>query len=59
MSGTRGTHGERRCAYRILVGKTGGERSLEDPDVDGKTIYYNKCSRNMTGGVDWFDLAQD
>jgi hypothetical protein len=30
--------GERKHAYRILVGKPEGERPLEDQDVDGWTI---------------------
>jgi len=29
---------ERRDAYRFLVGKLEGKRSLDDPDVEGKII---------------------
>jgi hypothetical protein len=28
--------GEKRGAYRVLVGKTKGEKHLENPGVDGK-----------------------
>ena len=30
--------GERRCAYRALVGKPGEGSHLKDPSVDGKII---------------------
>jgi len=30
--------GDRRSAYRILVGKPEGKRPLEDPGVDGRII---------------------
>ena len=30
--------GERRGAYRVLVGKPKGRDHLEDPGVDGRTI---------------------
>jgi hypothetical protein len=32
------TNGETRNAYRILVGKPGGKRPLEDQDVGGQAI---------------------
>jgi hypothetical protein len=30
--------GERRCVYRVLVGKPEGKNHLEDPGVDGRII---------------------
>jgi hypothetical protein len=30
--------GERRCAYRVLVGKPKGRRPLEDLGIDGRII---------------------
>ena len=30
--------GERRGAYRVLVGEPKGKSHLEDPDVDGRII---------------------
>jgi hypothetical protein len=46
------TNGEKRNAYRILVGKPEGKRLLGRPrrrSVDNIKIY----------GMDWIDLAQD
>jgi hypothetical protein len=45
MGRTCGTDGERRGAYRALVGKPEGRRPLGRP-------------RGWVGGVDWIDLAQ-
>ena len=30
--------GERRCVYRVLVGKPEGRNHLEDPGIDGRII---------------------
>jgi hypothetical protein len=38
MGKTGSTYGERRGAYRVLVGKPEGRNHLEEPDVDGKII---------------------
>jgi hypothetical protein len=38
MGRTCGTYGERRGAYRALVGKPEGRNHLKDPDVDGRII---------------------
>jgi hypothetical protein len=49
--------GERRGAYRALVGKPEGRCSLKDPDVDGRTVLKwilkkktkaTKCSDHRT-----------
>jgi hypothetical protein len=52
-------HGEKRNAYRILVGKPEGKRPLGRP--------RRRCEDNIRmdlravgyGGMDWIDLAQD
>ena len=52
------TYRERRGAYRILVGRPKGRNHLEDPGVDGRTI-FKSILKKWDGGMDWFDLAQD
>jgi len=51
--------GERRGAYRVLMGKPEG-RPLGDPDVDGRII-LKWTFRKWDGGgcMYWIDLAQD
>jgi hypothetical protein len=59
MGRTCGTYGERRGAYRALVGKPEGRRPLGRPrrrwedniKIDLREVGY--------GGADWVDLAQD
>ena len=38
MDGACGTYGERRGAYRVLVGKPEGKNHLGDPGVDGRIL---------------------
>jgi hypothetical protein len=50
--------GERRGAYRVLVGKPQERDHLEDPGEDGWITL--KCIFKMwDGAVDWIHLAQD
>jgi hypothetical protein len=51
--------GEKRNAYRILVGKPEGERPLGRPRC--RWVDNIKMDLRETGwdGVDWIDLAQD
>jgi hypothetical protein len=53
------TNGEKRNAYRILVGKPEGKRPLGRP----RRRWENNIKMNLTeigcGGMDWIDLAQD
>jgi hypothetical protein len=51
--------GEKRTAYRILVGKIEGRRSLEKPIH--KWVDTTKMDLGEVGwsGVDWIGLAQD
>jgi hypothetical protein len=59
MGGACSTNGEKRNAYRILVGKPEGKRLLERP--------RRRCEDNIKmdlrkigwRGIDWIDLAQD
>jgi hypothetical protein len=44
--------GERRGAYRALVGKSEGNNHLEDPGVDGGII-LELISEKWFGGMDW------
>jgi hypothetical protein len=50
-------YGEKRNAYRILVGKPEGKRPL------GRRKWEHNIKMDLTetlwGGMDWVDLAQD
>jgi hypothetical protein len=50
--------GERRRAYRVLVGKPGRKNRLEDTDVDGRVILRWNFKKGMWG-MDWIDVVQD
>ena len=50
--------GERRGAYRVLVGKSEERNHIKDPGVDEMIIL--KCIfEKGNGGMDWIDMAQD
>jgi hypothetical protein len=51
--------GEKRNAYRILVGKPEGKSPLRNQDVGGWTILKWILDRMGWYGMDWIDLAQD
>jgi hypothetical protein len=59
MGGASSTYGERRDAYRVLVGKPEGKRSL------GRSRGRLEDNINMDlqkvgcEGMDWIELAQD
>jgi len=53
-----GMYGERRSAYKFLVGKLKGKRPLGIPRLDGR-IVLSGFSRTRMGVVDWINLAQD
>jgi hypothetical protein len=51
--------GEKRNAYRDLVGKPKRKRPLEDLDVGGRITLKWILREIGWGGMDWIDLAQD
>jgi hypothetical protein len=59
MGGTCSTNGEKRNAYRLLVGKPEGRRSLERP----RRKWLDNVKMDLVevgwGDVDWIGLAQD
>jgi hypothetical protein len=59
MGGPCSTNGEKRNAYRLLVGKSGGKRPLGRPRrrwVDNIRMDLEEVG---WGDVDWIGLAQD
>ena len=50
--------GERRCLYRVLVGKHEGKNHLEDPGVWEDNIKMD-LQEVGCGGMEWIELAQD
>jgi hypothetical protein len=59
MGGACSTNGEKRNAYRILVGKPEGKRPLGRPRrrwVDNIKIDLREIGWD---GVDWMDMVQD
>jgi hypothetical protein len=59
MDGPCSTNGEKRNAYRLLVGKPEGKRPLGRPKrrwVDNIRMDLGEVGR---GDVDWIGLAQD
>jgi hypothetical protein len=57
MSRTCSTNGEKRNAFRILVGKPEGKRPLSRPRR--RWVYNIKIDLREVGwrGMDWIDLA--
>jgi hypothetical protein len=51
--------GEKRDAYRILVGKPEGKRPLERPRRRWEDNIRMDLREIGWGGMDWIDLAQD
>jgi hypothetical protein len=50
--------GEKRGAYRILVGRPEGGDHLGDPGIDGRII-LKWILKKWDGGMHWIELAQD
>jgi hypothetical protein len=51
--------GEKRNAYRILVGKPDGKRPLGRPRSRWEDNIITDLREIEWGGMDWIDLAQD
>jgi hypothetical protein len=50
---------ERRCVYRVLMGKTGGKRPLGRPRRRWEDNIKIELQEVGCGSVDWLELAQD
>jgi hypothetical protein len=59
MSGACSTNGEKRNAYRILVGKPEREKSLGRPRHRWEDNIKMDLREIRWGGMDWTGLAQD
>jgi hypothetical protein len=59
MGGTCSTIGEKRNAYRILVGKPEGKRPLGRPRPRSMDNIGLDLGEIGWDGVDWVDMAQD
>jgi len=51
--------GERRCVYRILVGKPEEKRPLGRPRRRWKDNIKKDLQKMGCGGMDWMELALD
>jgi hypothetical protein len=51
--------GDRRDAYRIVVGKPEGKRGLGRPRCRWEDNIKLNLQEVRCGGMDWIDLAQD
>jgi hypothetical protein len=59
MGGTCSTNGEKRNAYRLLVGKPEGNRPLGRPRRRWVENIRMDLGEVGWGDVDWIDLGQD
>jgi hypothetical protein len=53
------THGEKRNAYRVLVGKSEGNRLLGRPRLGWEDNIKMDLKEIVWGGMDWIHLAED
>jgi hypothetical protein len=59
MGGPCSTNGEKRNAYRLLVGKPEGKRPLERPRRRWVDNIRKDLGKVGWGDVDWIGLAKD
>jgi hypothetical protein len=59
MGGACSTNGEKRDAYRLLVGKLEGKRPLGRPRRKWMDNIKMDLGEIGWGGVDWISLGQD
>jgi hypothetical protein len=43
--------------YRVLVGKPKGKNHLEDPDVNGREIFFRKWDVRVWTGPSWLRIG--
>jgi hypothetical protein len=53
------THGEKRNAYKVLVGKSEGKIPLERPRHRWEDSIEIDLRQICWGGMDWIDVSQD
>jgi hypothetical protein len=58
MGGACSTYGEKRSAYRILVGRPEGSRQLDRPRRRSEDNIKMDL-QEVEWGMDWIELAQD
>ena len=51
--------GERKCLYRVLVGKLEGKRPLGRPRLRLEDNIKMNFQEMGIGGVEWIELAED
>jgi len=51
--------GERRCVYRVLMGKPEGKRPLGRPRLRWEDNIKMDVQEMGCGAMDWIELAQD
>ena len=51
--------GERRCVYRVLVGKPEGKRPIGRPRRRWEDYIKMDLQEIRCGGMDWIELAQE
>jgi hypothetical protein len=59
MGGPCSTNGEKRNAYRLLIGKSEGKRSLGRPRCRWVDNIRMDLGKVRWGDEDWIGLAQD
>jgi hypothetical protein len=59
MGGARSTYGERRGAWRVLVGKPEGEKKIINPTRKLQDNIQTDLKEIRWYGVRWVDMAQD
>jgi len=59
MGGTCSTYEERKCVYRVLMGKPEGKRPLGRTRCRWEDNIKMDLQEVRFGGMVWIDLAQD
>ena len=59
IGGARSTYGEKRCVYRVMMGKPEDRRPFGRPRRRQEDDIKMDMQDVGQGGMDWIDLAQD